>query len=198
MVKRTYVIPLPCAIFAGGKSKRMGEDKTLLPFGGEKTLVAYQVKRLTPFFKHIVVVTKGDKFVGENFTVLEDCSDEFSPMVGLVTLFEQLPDQKVMVLAADTPFVSAKTLQILAKHAKEEDDVTVLQTRGKIHPMCAIYDRRVLEPLKKCIADNKHKMTLFLESVTTRYVEAGSLEELANLNTPQEYKLAQERITRCN
>ncbi|MDP1784432.1 MAG: NTP transferase domain-containing protein, partial [Sulfuricurvum sp.] len=38
---------LPCILFAGGKSSRMGSDKSLLPFGGYPTLAQYQYERLS-------------------------------------------------------------------------------------------------------------------------------------------------------
>lgn len=40
------LLDIPCVIFAGGKSSRMGEDKALLPFGNFKTLTQYQLTRL--------------------------------------------------------------------------------------------------------------------------------------------------------
>lgn len=191
-------ITYPCAIFAGGKSRRMGEDKTLLSFGGESSLVAYQHKKFSALCDDVVVVTKGGKFQETSWEIITDSSEIFSPMVGLVSLFEKCDAQKILVIAADTPFVTLQTLQTLCQSVRHEDDVTVLQTGEKIHPMCAVYDKRVIKGLKECIQEEKYKLTLFLESVATHYVVCGTLEELANLNTPEEYKLANERINGWN
>jgi len=54
---------LPCILFAGGKSSRMGEDKSLLPFGGYSSLAQFQYVRLSKLFTHVSISTKtADKF----------------------------------------------------------------------------------------------------------------------------------------
>ena len=49
---------IPCVILSGGKSSRMGEDKSLLPFSSSKTLIEYQYKRLKPYFKMFIFLLK--------------------------------------------------------------------------------------------------------------------------------------------
>ena len=44
-----------CVILAGGKSSRMGQDKTLLPFGGFKTLTHYEVAKFSKVFEEVYV-----------------------------------------------------------------------------------------------------------------------------------------------
>ena len=58
------IIPfeIPCVILSGGKSSRMGEDKSLLPFGSSNSLIEYQYKRLKPYFKNLYISSKIDKF----------------------------------------------------------------------------------------------------------------------------------------
>jgi len=57
-----YPFEIPCVILSGGKSSRMGEDKSLLPFSTSNTLIEYQYKRLKPYFKDIYISSKIDKF----------------------------------------------------------------------------------------------------------------------------------------
>ena len=51
-----------CVILAGGKSSRMGQDKTLLPFGGFVTLTHYQVAKFSKVFDEVFVSSKFEKF----------------------------------------------------------------------------------------------------------------------------------------
>ena len=170
----------------------------MLPFGEKPSLIAYQYDRLSEVCDEVVVVTKGDKLDRFPWRIIKDDSQIYSPMVGLVAVLSTLDAQKVLVVAADTPFVAPQTLQKLCEMADPKDDVTVLQTGDKIHPLCAVYDKRVINGLKRCIDANTHKMTLFLASLSTHYVQEGDIEELANLNTPDEYNLANKRIQQCN
>ncbi len=51
-----------CVILAGGKSSRMGRDKTLLPFGGFATLTHYGAHKFGRIFDHVFVSSKFEKF----------------------------------------------------------------------------------------------------------------------------------------
>ena len=51
-----------CVILAGGKSSRMGRDKTLLPFGGFATLTHYGAHKFGQIFERVFVSSKFDKF----------------------------------------------------------------------------------------------------------------------------------------
>mgnify|MGYP003441403126 FL=1 len=53
---------IPCVILSGGKSSRMGEDKSLLPFSSSNSLIEFQFNRLKPHFKDIYISSKNDKF----------------------------------------------------------------------------------------------------------------------------------------
>ena len=51
-----------CVILAGGKSSRMGRDKTLLPFGGFATLTHYGAHKFGRIFERVFVSSKFNKF----------------------------------------------------------------------------------------------------------------------------------------
>ena len=72
MPKTPAPFPLPCVIFAGGKSSRMGRDKALLPFGGEPTLAAYQFTRLSPLFPATYLSAKTAEKFSDAMPVIVD------------------------------------------------------------------------------------------------------------------------------
>ena len=102
--------PFPCVILAGGKSSRMGQDKSLLPFRGFPTLTHYQVARLAPLFSALHVSTKTDKFDGAFSLIQDNTQETFSPMVALASLLEHFSDTYVFCLSVDTPLVEALSL----------------------------------------------------------------------------------------
>jgi len=65
---------IPCVIFAGGKSSRMGEDKSLLPFGSFSTLTEFQLNRLQKMFKNIYISCKKSSKFDFNADFIEDIS----------------------------------------------------------------------------------------------------------------------------
>ncbi|RUM64044.1 MAG: molybdenum cofactor guanylyltransferase, partial [Sulfurimonas sp.] len=86
------MINLPCVIFAGGKSSRMGEDKTLLPFAGFTTLTEFQYSRLSKIFTNVYISCKDkNKFPFDaNYIIDKKVQDTFAPTLAFVSIFESL------------------------------------------------------------------------------------------------------------
>ena len=67
-----------CVILAGGKSSRMGRDKTLLPFGEFATLTHYGAHKFGRIFERVFVSSKFDKF-NPSLPLIKDVNpEEFS------------------------------------------------------------------------------------------------------------------------
>ena len=86
-------------IVAGGKSSRMGQDKSLLPFGTYRTLAEYQHVKLSKLFNKVYISTKEDKFDFECL-VVKDIFQVSSPLVGLISIFETLQTDEVFIISA--------------------------------------------------------------------------------------------------
>ena len=91
-------------LFAGGKSSRMGRDKSLLPFGGYETLCEYQFQRLQKLFSKVYISTKEQKF-GFEAPLILDRYPESSPLIGLLSVFETISEDECFILSVDAPFV---------------------------------------------------------------------------------------------
>ena len=187
---RTMKIAHPCIIMAGGQSRRMGEDKTLLPFGGYPTLVHYQMARLAPLFETIVISCKEPKFNDPTLPLLcdETSWDVSSPLVGLARALAHYPRGKVFIIGADTPFVSPETIQKLC-HI-EGHDAVIPKTPTKAHPLCAVYDSRILARIDQKLHRHDYKMMGLIAELDAVMVEGFDECEFANLNTPEEYHAA--------
>ena len=72
-----------CVILAGGKSSRMGQDKTLLPFGGFETLTHYQASKFSKVFDEVFVSSKFEKFNPPLKLIKDESSEDYSPMLAL-------------------------------------------------------------------------------------------------------------------
>ena len=93
---------IPCVIFAGGKSSRMGEDKALLPFSTFDTLTEFQHSRLSKIFNNVYISIKDKSKFNFEATFIEDVkvNNIFAPTAGFVSVFKELKDEKIFVLSA--------------------------------------------------------------------------------------------------
>lgn len=191
------MFPIPCILFAGGKSSRMGEDKSLLPFGDFPTLAQYQYNRLTKLFSHVAVSTKtSDKFDFSADFILDPTDADFAPTAGFVSAFASIGEDRIMVLSVDTPFVDEAVFQRLVDADGEELDAVIAKTAEGSHPMCGIYHRSLRGEFERMVREGDHRLGKLLASSRTRYVEFGDEAPFANLNHPHEYQEALLRYRR--
>ncbi len=189
---------IPCILFAGGKSSRMGKDKALLPFKKHQNIVQYQYERLEKLFTHVYISAKdAGKFEDFDAVVIADelGKDVYAPTAGFVNVFRRLNrDNAIFVLSVDTPFVNESVIQ---KFFELEDaqsyDAIIARTPGGIHPLCGIYSRSLELTLVNMLNDGDHKLGKLLEASNVYYIDIEDEDALMNINTPEEYQKALQR-----
>lgn len=189
------MFPLPCILFAGGKSSRMGEDKSLLPFGGYSTLAEFQYERLKNIFSRVYISTKSaDKFDFTADFILDPQEVDYAPTAGFVSAFRELRDEKIMVLSVDTPFVEKGIFQALLDADDENMDAVIAVTESGSHPLCGIYHRSLASEFERMMREGDHRLGKLLSQSKTRYVNFDDDQLFANLNHPHEYQEALSRF----
>lgn len=186
-----YKIPL--VIFAGGKSSRMGRDKSQLAFGGYPSLSEYQYRRMSALFETVYLSAKSDKFDFECH-ILKDNYKVHSPLAGLVSAFEAIEAPEVFILSVDAPFVDKYVIEKLIKENTNEETVVIAKSPYGPEPLCAIYKRSILPEAKAMLARDQHRLTALLEKVKTKTVKFESNAPFLNLNHPEEYEEALKRL----
>ena len=179
----------PAVIIAGGKSSRMGEDKSLLPFGGYGTLTEFQQERLKPWFKKVYISAKENKF---DFACecIEDKTPVSSPLIGLLSILESIEEDEVFVLSVDAPFVDNGVIKKILKSNDSSYDAIVAKSPSGIQPLCGLYKKSILPLIYRQIEDNNHKLQALLELARTHYVTFKDDLPFTNLNHPHEYEKA--------
>lgn len=173
----------------------MGEDKSLLPFGGLPTLAQYQYERLKKLFARVAVSTKtADKFNFNADFILDPVAVDFAPTAGFVSSFKTLADERIMVLSVDTPFIDETVFQSLLEKDEEGLDAVIARTPTGSHPLCGIYHRSLLEEFERMLHEGDHRLGKLLSSSKTRFVMFEDEELFANLNHPHEYQSALSRF----
>lgn len=184
---------IPAVIFAGGKSSRMGEDKSQLPFAGYSSLSEYQCRRLGRLFEEVYLSAKSDKFSFE-CQLITDSYSVHSPLAALVSIFEKLDAPEVFVLSVDAPFVDQPVFDALIEENRKAYDIIVAETPRGTEPLCGIYKRSILPEALKMLKSDTHRLTALLEKVKTKHVKFAESEPFLNLNRPEEYQEALRRL----
>ena len=189
------MIEIPCIIFAGGKSSRMGEDKALLPFGGFSTLTEYQLHKFQPYFSNVYISCKHkEKFDFQANFIEDNPSYEISaPFVGLLSVFETLRCEKIFVLSVDTPFFEPKHFEKLLHHDSKESAIIVSKSSTGVQPLCAIYKKEIIPIMTRLMAEKRYRFSGVFDKIATTFVDFKEDEIFTNLNSPEDYQKALQR-----
>lgn len=178
----------PCVILAGGKSSRMGEDKSLLPFGGEKTLLEYQIKRLKPHFSSLYISLKRKK-KDFNIPIILDEQSIYSPMTALAKILDFFEETYVFIISVDTPFFGEKEIGKMVPFLKY-DDAVVPKIDNNVQPLCGFYHSSLAPKAKALCHEEKHAIKALLNEASTIYIPFEEKMPFTNLNDKQEYEKA--------
>ena len=188
------MLDTPCVIFAGGKSSRMGEDKSLLPFSSYKTLTQYQYSRLSKIFKTVYISCKDKNKFDFEASFIEDIqsTDTFAPTAGFVAVFKVLKEDAFFALSVDAPFVDEEIIKsLISSDATHKDcDATIAFSANGMEPMCGIYHRSLQNEFLKMLEENNHKLGFLLKNAQTNFVHFEEEKAFMNLNHPHEYEEA--------
>ncbi|WP_428737514.1 molybdenum cofactor guanylyltransferase MobA [Sulfurimonas sp.] len=189
------LLDIPCIIFAGGKSSRMGEDKALLPFADFPTLTHYQLNRLSKIFHSVYISCKSKEKFDFQANFIEDTNKElFAPTAAFISIFSHLNVDKVFVISVDTPFIDTEIFTYLIKNDINQYDATVAIVDDEIQPLCGIYHRSLLERFLEMEKNDTHKLHYLLKNSNVNFVNFEDKEKFLNLNNQEEYQQALQKL----
>ena len=190
---------IPCVIFAGGKSSRMGEDKALLPFGSSPTLTQFQLQNLQKLFSSVYISCKDKDKFDFKADFIEDIKTDilnqggqtiFAPTTGFVAIFKELKVESFFAISVDTPFISKNEIEKIIENDNPHAEATIASLACGIQPMCGIYHRSLENKFIQMLKQDNHKLGFLLKNSNTTYVNFEDEKPFLNLNNPQEYKEA--------
>ena len=188
------MLDIPCVIFAGGKSSRMGEDKALLPFANFNTLTQYQLSRLSKIFKNVYISCKDKSKFDFEANFIEDVKTDniYAPTTGFLATFNTLHVESFFAISVDSPFIDEDIiLKLLEKDSEAlHVEATIARTDEGMQPMCGIYHSSLESKFQKMLKENNHKLGFLLKESNTNYISFEDKKAFLNLNNPQEYQEA--------
>lgn len=182
-----------CIIFAGGKSSRMGKDKSLLPFANTNSLTEFQYNRLQKIFSTVIISCKDKTKFDFDAKFIEDEADfsAYAPTSGFISVFNALQTDAIFVLSVDTPFVSEIEINKLCEmHQKGTHEATIARTPDGIQSLCGIYTKSIKDKILQCYKKDNHKLSFILENSLTQYIDFPDKKTFFNINNPDQYEEA--------
>ena len=178
----------------------MGSDKADLDLVGE-ALLDRVIGQLEPLAAELLLACgPNERYLDRGLPVVLDRGAEAGPLGGIAAGLEVAEQDLVLVVACDMPRVTTRLLRRLLERAQGEGlDVCWYESERGVEPLCGVYSRRCLEPIRVALASGRRRVTGFVTpELRSGVVRHSELEEdlrsrdcAVNLNTPEE--LASER-----
>lgn len=179
--------PATLIVLAGGRSRRMGQDKALLPIDG-RPLIERVVRRLEPFFAEVLVSVAEPgryEFLGRR-TVVDRVPGE-GPLRGIASALAASSHDVNLVVPCDAPDVSVSLALRLLRAVREGDAAVPRTAEGRPEPLFAVYHRRTLPRLETALAAGERAIRRLYPDLDVRWVDLPAGAAVTNLNTMQDY-----------
>lgn len=184
-------------ILAGGKSSRMGENKSFLKVDGTPS-VERVINTMSKVTDKRILIT--NDFAAYEHLGLQQYSDRYQdkgPLAGLETAFYHTDGEWYVIAACDMPFVHEDIFTYLLSFRSEDVDAIIPNVDGRDHPLSGIYKRSALPAIQKQIAANNLRVRSFFSDINVVTVDDFSMfdeqivtKHFFNMNNPEQYKEA--------
>jgi molybdenum cofactor guanylyltransferase len=201
--------PLYGLVLAGGKSRRMGRDKSALAYrrderGDEVPHARYTADLLARVCDAVFYSCRADQTEDPalaGLPLIPDAFDIGGPLNGILSAQQAHPEAAWLVAACDLPFLDSTALTRLARERNPARAATVFENPGRqaLEPLCAIYEPGFLD-----LAEPSMKIGLTCPTrILDALLEDGQVERLLapdavfleNANRPEDYDRAVARLS---
>ena len=188
---------ITCAILAGGKSRRFGKNKLLLPFRG-KNFLQLTIAKLSEISKEIIIAGRNFEEIQAYTYKYKYFKDDYNlkaSIVGIHTALKYSNNYMVLVVAGDLPLLKLEVLKLLISKYISNDCMAVIPVvRGYIEPLVALYSKKTLNLIEENIGNNSLKIADFIKKIDAcklsekeiRVVDP-ELVSFFNINTKEDY-----------
>lgn len=156
-------------VVCGGRSTRMGRDKSLLDYHG-KPQRYYLYDLLSQVCERSFISCNRQQaegiLPGYEYIIDDPVYGDIGPMNAILSAFDCYPDISFLAIGCDYPLFDLEDIRLLADKARAEDhSVAVFNAQtGFIEPLLAVYHSRLGEHLTRYHRDGNSSLRLFLES----------------------------------
>lgn len=186
------MIDRSCVILCGGRSSRMGTNKSLLIFN-QKPILAYLLEKYKKIFKKVYLCCKVQHlacYQEFDTSILIEVGQDFSPMFGLYTSLSLLGED-IFIVPVDCLFLEKRHFEIFDKQWNQLScEILYAQTKNYAHYLTGIYSPYILESLQDSIEQKEYRLSCLMQKCLSKKLEFDDEESFSNLNTPLEYNNA--------
>lgn len=165
-------------ILAGGRSLRLGRRKPLQIIAG-RSLIQWVIDRLATLSTEIIIATaRGEDIPYSSIVTVKTVADIHhgkGPLAGIYSGLIASSDVQALVVSCDTPFLSVSLLEYMTQTCPGFD-VVVPRIKERVEPLCAVYSKNCVAPIRELLQQNESKIIKLFPMVRVRYIEQNEID----------------------
>lgn len=186
-------------LLAGGKSRRMGEDKRFM-LVGQRTLFERTCTVLCELFEQVcIVIAQDSPPLQAEVPVVRDLIPDCGSLGGLYTGLQLAKTQHIFLAASDMPFLNPDVIRYMV-YLKDQADIVISRWETRLQPTHAVYGRDCLPVIEEMMNLHNKKIHSMIDhsALRVRVIAESEIRQIDhdgrsmfNINTPSDLEAAQ-------
>ena len=172
------------AVLAGGRARRMGRDKALLPIEGipMATRVAHAMQGAGA---REVYLIGGDPATlsALGLRLIPDATPHEGPLAGIIAALRAATETVVVVTACDMPWIGARHVARLVE-GRGPREVAISAADGRLQPLHSAWHRSSLAKLEAVFRSGERSVLGAIRGLDASVVDLGAGSWSIDLDTP--------------
>ncbi|HNS18547.1 MAG TPA: molybdenum cofactor guanylyltransferase [Bacteroidales bacterium] len=174
-------------ILAGGRSSRMGTDKSMLDVNGQP-LIAHIAHQLDGHFDEIIIgANDPSKYAFLNYPVIADVEKDQGPLMGIYSCLMASASEVNFITACDIPEMNLKLIHNMINISGDADIVMPVSENDHYEPLYAVYRKSVIPEAKLVLEGDGRRITELLGRVRVKFISFSDTAWYQNLNLVDDY-----------
>ena len=187
-------------ILAGGDNTRFPIPKGLIEIRGQKIIQRHAEVFRALGIRTVISTNQPEHYGFMDLELIADTVERAGPMSGIVSVFDATGADEIIVAACDMPFIKPEMIQYIVDNKSGE--ATVPCPGGKPEPLLAVYTSEAAQKMRRRIQEGRASIRRLIETLDARLISAEEInmidpagDSFVNINTPEDYAQALERLT---
>jgi molybdopterin-guanine dinucleotide biosynthesis protein A len=178
-------------ILTGGRSQRMGTDKSLIHYHN-KPQARYLYELVETFGMKTFLSCRKEQLDRQELSHLPSITDrfiDFGPLGGILSAMTSYPDKAWLVIACDLPLITFDKIQELieARNYLKQATAYFNEERKQFEPLFAIYEPRIYSRMLHFLGEGVTCPQKVLFNSSIKKLSLKSQGQLENANTPEDH-----------
>jgi molybdopterin-guanine dinucleotide biosynthesis protein A len=189
--------PINGLVLAGGKSVRMGRDKSSINWHGKEQQY-YLADLLEPFCAAVFISRREEQIeTNHNYKILVDSYTGIGPYGAILSAFTFQPDIAWLVVACDLPLIDKNILSYLLENRDTSKMATTFQSPfdGLPEPLITIWEPKSYPVLLSFLSNGYTcPRKVLIKTDDVHILQPPDANSLMNVNTPEDFAKAEQLI----